>query len=366
MLHNKRVSSWRRSLLLIVAAILVVTIAAGCGKKNEQENGTGGAAQDEASGAVVATYKDGEVKEEEFNKYSTFFAVMNPQYEMVLSIPQYKEQFLKEYIGYKIMFDRVSDDVKKETQADADTFEQQLQTAVDSDEATKAKMEEAGLTVADAKAFYHLVITVMKDAESKVTDEAAQAEYDKDPASHTIVSVRHILIATTDSSTGEEKRSKEDALARAKEVKDKLDAGGDWTELAKEYSEDPGSKDNGGLYENQAASGWVEAFKEASLNQPIGEVGEPVETEYGYHVMKVEKREKSDVTPRQAAAGAVLNEFMEKELPGLIEKINLPQEETEEAPPAGEGQDDAATNDQTSGNGENATNSDTAQDSDKK
>ena len=80
----------------------------------------------------------------------------------------------------------------------------------------------------------------------------------------------------------------------AKEVKTKLDAGEDFAKVAKEYSEDPGSADNGGLYENTPVSNWVEAFKEAAKTLPINKISDPVETEYGYHVMKVESRTEAD------------------------------------------------------------------------
>ena len=84
-----------------------------------------------------------------------------------------------------------------------------------------------------------------------VTEEEIKAEYDKAPADFNVVSVRHILIGTIDPNTGAELKTDEEALKLAKEVKAKLDAGGDWNALAKEYSTDTGSKDNGGLYEKQ-------------------------------------------------------------------------------------------------------------------
>ncbi|GGG24629.1 peptidylprolyl isomerase [Paenibacillus abyssi] len=346
MLHNKRKSVWRQKWLLIVAAVLVVAIVAGCGAKNEEGNeGAAGTGTD--SGNVVATYKDGQVTETEFNKYTTFFGFMNPQYEMILSIPQYKEQFLKEYVGYKVLYDRASDELKEETNAEADTFEEQFKTAVESQPEMKAKLDAAGLTIEEAKQYYHLIITVMKDAESKVTDEQVKAEYDKNPENYTKASVRHILVGISDPTTGEETRKMEEALARANEVKDKLENGGDWNALAKEYSDDPGSKENGGLYEDVAVGGWAAGFKEAALSQPIGEIGEPVETEFGYHVMKVEKREEqtfeqlpeeTKTSLKQTVAGTVLNEFMTNELPDLEVVVTLPKEEvTEPAPTEGEG-----------------------------
>ncbi|MNV60382.1 Foldase protein PrsA 3 precursor [compost metagenome] len=143
---------------------------------------------------------------------------------------------------------------------------------------------------------------------------------------YTIASVRHILIGLTDSEG--KARTKEQALVLAKDVKTKLNSGGDFTALAKQYSEDPGSKDNGGLYADADVSQWVEGFKNATISQTVGVVGDPVETEFGYHIIKVESR---SVKPLEAVKDSLrvtleqaqYQEFTEKELPGLIEKIDL-------------------------------------------
>ena len=171
-------------------------------------------------------------------------------------------------------------------------------------------------------------------------------------ANYATVTVRHILVATktTDETTQEEKelRTSEEALARAKEVKAKLEAGGDWAALAKEYSDDPGSKDTGGLYADKKNGSWVEEFKQAAYKQEIGVIGDPVETEYGYHVILVEKRDtpafdKLSDTDKEAVKSAVaythMNKFMTDELPKQEIVIKLPKTE-EETPasdaPAGE------------------------------
>ncbi|MFS0725072.1 peptidylprolyl isomerase [Paenibacillus sp. 1P07SE] len=352
MLHSKRNSAWRRPLLLLLAAMLVVTILAACGAKDSNNGGNGGTEGGTPdSGAAVATYKNGTVTEDEFTKYKTFFILMNPQAEMFLSIPQYEEQFLQEYIGYKILFDRMSDESKAAADADTEQFRTEFETAVNDQEELKTRLDEGGLTVDEAVDFFNLIMVVMRDAESKVTDEDVQAIYDEDPEAFQTASVRHVLVSTNDPQTQEEIRTEEEALERANEVKAKLDEGGDWQELAAEYSDDPGSKDNGGLYEDSLVGQWVAEFKEAALTQEVGVIGEPVKTDFGYHVMLVEKRDEitfetltdeQKESMRQTAAGNVLNEFMMNELPELIESINLPQPEAPEQPelPATEGTED--------------------------
>ncbi|WP_020620831.1 peptidylprolyl isomerase [Paenibacillus daejeonensis] len=368
MLHNKRKSAWRRPLLLIIAAMLVMTIAAACGSKNDNNGGNGGTEGGTPNtGATIATYTDGTVTDDEFTKYKTFFILMNPQAEMFLSIPQYEEQFLQEYIGYKILFDRMSDESKAAADADTEEFRTQFETAVNDQEELQTRLDEGGLTVDEAVDFFHLIMAVMKDAESKVTDEDVQAIFNEDPSALQTASVRHVLVATTDSQTQEELRTEEEALERAEDVKAQLEAGGDWQALAAEYSDDPGSKENGGLYEDVNVSQWVPEFKDAALTQEVGVIGDPVKTDFGYHVVLVEKRDEltyESLTDeqknalRQTAASEVLNEFMQTELPELIQSIDLPQPEAPEGtePPATEGTEngdagtDGATEDGAEGN----------------
>ncbi len=90
------------------------------------------------------------------------------------------------------------------------------------------------------------------------------------------VNLRHILVAT-----------REEAL----DVIAALDAGESFAALAAAVSTDTGSSQNGGLYDWAPALNYVEAFKEAALTLELGAISEPVQTEFGFHVMQVIGRE---------------------------------------------------------------------------
>ncbi|MBO7748054.1 peptidylprolyl isomerase [Paenibacillus sp. MWE-103] len=362
-----RINQARRTILLALVAVLVVVLAAGCGSKKEEASAPGA-----GGGKTIATYKDGTVTEGEFKKYSTFFGIVQPQTEMYLSIPQLQEQFLREYIGYKILYKPLADKkLSDEDQKSLDTFYTQVKQQIDSDETLKKKVDDAGLKEADIRYYYTMITSIMKDEESKTTDAEVKKQFDDTKADYNVISVRHILIATADPNTGAEKRTDEEALKIAKEVKGKLDAGGDWAALAKQYSDDTGSKDNGGLYADQQAKGWVQEFKDAANKQEIGKIGDPVKSQFGYHVMKVEKRTETTFDKltdadkesiKQEAASAKLNAFMTTDLPKLITKIDLPKTETP-ADGSGAGTNSgtnpgAGTNTDTSKNG--STNTDTS------
>lgn len=101
-------------------------------------------------------------------------------------------------------------------------------------------------------------------------------------------SVRHILLLTqgkTDVEKAAARKKIEEILAKAK-------AGEDFAALAKQYSEDPGSKDNGGLYEDFGRGAMVQPFENAAFTVPVGELSGVVETTYGFHILKVVDRKK--------------------------------------------------------------------------
>ncbi len=89
--------------------------------------------------------------------------------------------------------------------------------------------------------------------------------------------------------------------AKADEIKGKLAAGEDFGNLARAESIDDGSKATGGDLgcDITPATNFVDEFKLAVFTQPVGEVGAPVQTQFGYHLVKVTKR---DVSPYDQVA----------------------------------------------------------------
>lgn len=110
------------------------------------------------------------------------------------------------------------------------------------------------------------------------------------------ISVRHVLVGTKDPSGQKDIRSDAQALSRANEVYQKLTNNGDFDKLAKEYSDDPGSKDKGGLIGSMPIdyfkANMVKEFVDTSLTLKSGEISKPVKTQFGYHVIKLESRTK--------------------------------------------------------------------------
>jgi len=126
----------------------------------------------------------------------------------------------------------------------------------------------------------------------KVSEEALRKAFEQETVGDKTATVRHILLLTQGKSETEKAAAKtkiEGILAEAK-------AGADFAELAKMYSEDAGSKDKGGLYENFPRGQMVKPFEDAAFSVPVGQISGVIETAYGYHILKVIDRQKETRT----------------------------------------------------------------------
>jgi hypothetical protein len=98
--------------------------------------------------------------------------------------------------------------------------------------------------------------------------------------------VRHILIRAD--------KSKPDDVAKAKVEAEKIAAalkgGADFAKLAAEKSQDPGSKSNGGLIDYFGRGSMVPEFEKYAFSAKVGEISSPIQTDFGFHVIRVEDR----------------------------------------------------------------------------
>lgn len=117
-----------------------------------------------------------------------------------------------------------------------------------------------------------------KVIKSAVSDADARKIYDEQVAKikpEEEVSARHILVESED---------------KAKELKEKIKAGGDFAALAKENSKDTGSKEDGGNLGYFGHGQMVPQFEEVVFKLAKGEVSDPVKTQFGWHLIKIEDK----------------------------------------------------------------------------
>jgi len=102
-----------------------------------------------------------------------------------------------------------------------------------------------------------------------------------------------VVVPTTPSDS-----AMEAAREEAERIREMAVEGQDFEDLARRFSDDPGSKENGGDLGWFRRGAMVEAFEEAAFNLPLNQVSEPVETDFGFHIIKVERRRSGEIRAR--------------------------------------------------------------------
>ncbi len=136
---------------------------------------------------------------------------------------------------------------------------------------------------------------------------------------------RHILISVAE---GADAKTDAAAKAKAEMVQKQLQGGGNWTELAKKYSDDPGSKATGGELGPAERGKMVPAFDNAIFTQKIGDIA-IVKSNFGYHVVQVESRQEKHTKSLSEVQGDILATLQRQE--STIAQGNYAQALTSEA-----------------------------------
>jgi len=168
-----------------------------------------------------------------------------------------KRRYLVEFLIETNLFASAAEADKLATGADFDKRVAYMRQRAARQAYFDAKVKGA-VSESAAKGFYDDQVKMMK------TEEEVQA--------------RHILVGSEE---------------QAKDIADKLAKGGDFAALAKENSVDAGSKEEGGMLGFFAKGQMVPQFEQAAFALQKGEISKPVQSQFGWHVIKVEdKRQK--------------------------------------------------------------------------
>ena len=131
--------------------------------------------------------------------------------------------------------------------------------------------------------------------ENKPSEEELKKSYEEHKADFEQVHARHILIRFQGSQLpikpGQKDLTEAEALAKAQGLRKRLQGGEDFAKIATDESDDTGSAAKGGDLGTFRHGQMVPTFEQAAFALKPGEVSEPVKTQFGYHVIKVESKE---------------------------------------------------------------------------
>jgi peptidyl-prolyl cis-trans isomerase D len=152
------------------------------------------------------------------------------------------------------------------------------------------------------------------------TDAQLQAMYNQNKEQYRTqerVDVRHILFKTEGKPATEEAAIK----AKAQDVLKQARAGTDFAELAKKYSEDPGSAQNGGLYSGVTRGQMVAEFEQAAFALKPGQISDLVKTQYGYHIVQGVKHDEAHLRTFDEVKGELAPQFKKQRATEQMQQI---------------------------------------------
>jgi peptidyl-prolyl cis-trans isomerase C len=253
--------------------------------------------------ATIVRGKGFEIKQSELDQVLTG-AKANAAAQGQQLPPEFTVAILNQLITIQSLLQKATDADRAAGKAEADLQYTNLIKRFGSPEAFERQLKAVGMTMAElrTKAEQEAVAkaTLKRELHITVTDEDAKAFYAKHAADFEQpekVHVRHILLMTIDPATGIALPTNSVAAKRKQidDLRKQVLGGADFAALAKQYSEDPGSKDNGGELPEFPRGQMVPEFEAAAFSLTNSQVSDVVTTKYGYHVIK-----QLDATPAKA------------------------------------------------------------------
>jgi len=245
----------------------------------------------------------------------------------------FERQILQRLIDVQLLNQKATDADKTAAKEQVTKRIADLKKQAGSDELFETRLKSIGMTETELLAKMGEEITaetVLKhELKVEVSDDEIKKFYDENPGKFEKperVRAAHVLIGTKDQNTGTDLSDDQKAAKKkiAEDVLKKAKAGEDFAKLAKEYSEDPGSKDNGGEYTFPRGQ-MVPEFESAAFSLGTNQVSDIVTTQFGYHIIKTYEKHPAKKV-ELAEAKDDIKEFLtgqaiQKQLPDYLEKL---------------------------------------------
>jgi len=218
---------------------------------------------------------------------------------------QYGQETLNTLISEKIIKLEIKKHNIEVPEEDVEEEFQKLVEQYGGQEQFEQIFESYGYNQNDIKEDIKMNLQLKKLLEPKITiaEEEMKEYFETNKATYDTkeqVKVSHILVETE---------------AKAQEVRNKLLAGADFAELAKKYSTDTSNNENGGELGFFSKGDMTAEFENVAFALKVGEVSEPVKTEYAYHIIKVEEKQAVKEATYEESKALVKEALFNEKLP---------------------------------------------------
>jgi peptidyl-prolyl cis-trans isomerase C len=244
-----------------------------------------------------------------------------------------EQQILDQLINVQLLKAKATDADRAAGKAAAEKRFADVKSKLGSDDALKRQLTLMGATQDEVLQKWTEAMTaeavLKRELKINITDADAKKFYDENPAKFEqpeMVRASHILLTTKDTTTGAE-LSDDKKAAKRKEMEAILKrarAGEDFGKLAKEFSEDPGSKDKGGEYKFPRGQ-MVPEFEAAAFSLKTNQISDIVTTSFGYHIIKLNEKipaQKIDYAKAESdIKDGLTAQAMQKQFPDYVKAL---------------------------------------------
>jgi peptidyl-prolyl cis-trans isomerase C len=288
----------------MVLSVLALVALAGCSPAEPVANVESGAKK-------VAVFEGGEVIQAEVQEQIDLFARQSGGGEVPEGSPQYEaliSQVMPQLVAVAVAEAYVEENDITVSEEDVDRQIAELKEQVGGQVAAQAEaagqeispeegfqhaLQQAGMTEQELREQVRETLPLQKVQE----DVAGDAEPSREEIRSYYEENRELQFTTPEQRCARHILFSPDQEQQAEEVKRRLEGGADFAELAREFSQDPGSKEQGGDLGCLGRGETVPEFEEALFDAEEGEIVGPVETEFGFHVIEVTETRPEEAQP---------------------------------------------------------------------
>ncbi|WP_052356900.1 peptidylprolyl isomerase [[Clostridium] dakarense] len=216
----------------------------------------------------------------------------------------FKDSVMEQMINTQILYEQAKKENLLPSKEDVDKKFKEFEKSIAENKAYKENMKKLGITNEDIKKEQEIGLAIQNYQDNfkkvtKISDEEIKKYYEDNKKEFYEDKVRasHILISTVDENNKPLPEAKKaEAKKKAEDILKKAKSGEEFSALAKEYSDDKGSGANGGDLDFFEKGAMVPEFEAAAWKLKVGEISELVETQFGYHIIKVTDKKQKQLT----------------------------------------------------------------------
>lgn len=263
---------------IIPVMLMASLLFAGCNQNKEADKADGNkteqteqAKEQKLDDKTVAIVNGEKISKDDYKSEMSFYA------SMLASQQQLKNSIVTMMVQDKLIADDIKKNNIKIDDKDVDNALMQSVQNFGGQEQFDKTLDDYNMDIKKFKETLKKDLMYKKhrewfDENNKVSDEDLKKYFEDNKDQFSKIDASHILV---------------DDEETAKEIKTKLDNGEDFAKLAQEYSKDTGSAKNGGELGSFAKGQMVKEFEDAAFSMKEGEISNPVKSQFGYHIIKI-------------------------------------------------------------------------------